>query len=297
MNTEIEQYERIQEYLRGRMSDEDRVAFERDLETDDALRQQYEDLSLLARSINKANQEVDLRMALEETEQQIAKSPDASLNNPAIEMELDQVERELRMMGVPVDEPKRSRVLVFWGRIARFFRALAQWFVPSRNVSAQSSEGNTVVFSLSYATRMVISFAVAASLTLAIILPYNYSVGMSGYNYAPSYIELPVLRGTTSDMIEQAISSYNKGDYCQSYSCLEEAQNSLESILSQLGDSDSDVIAKHELLSDLYQVEWYRALSLMKGKKVKEARRLLSIIVESDSPYASEALYVLESVY
>ncbi len=98
-------------------------------------------------------------------------------------------------------------------------------------------------------------------------------------------------------MLEKAINSYNNGDYGQSNSYLEEAQKGLESVLSKLGDSDSDVIAKQELSSELYQVEWYRALSLMKGKKVKEAKRLLSIIVESDSPYASDALYVLESVY
>lgn len=297
MNTEIDKYERIQEYLRGKMSDEDRVAFERDLATDNTLRQQYEDLSLLARSIKKANQEVDLRMALEETEQQIAKSPDASLNNPVLETELNQVELELRMMGVHVDEPKRSSVQGIWDRIARFFSALVQWFIPTGKVSDESSEGNTVVFSLSYASRIAISFAVAASLTLAIILPYNHSVGMSGYNYAPSYIELPVLRGTTSDLLEKAINSYNKGDYGQSNSYLEEAQNALESVLSHLGDNDSDVIAKHELSSELYQVEWYRALSLMKGKKVKEAKRQLSSIAESDSPYASDAVYVLESVY
>ena len=167
--SEIEQYERIQEYLRGRMSDEDRVAFERDLATDDALRQQYEDLSLLAHSIKKAN----LRMALEEAERQITEAPDASLKNPGLEKALAQVEREL------IKE-----------RISRFFSVLSQWFIPPGKVSAQSSDGNTVVFSLSYASRMAISFAVAASLAFAIILPYNHSVGMSGYNYAPSYIEL-----------------------------------------------------------------------------------------------------------
>lgn len=297
MNTEIDKYERIQEYLRGNMPEEDRVAFERDLATDDTLRQQCEDLSLLARSIKKANQEVDLRKALAETEQQIAEDPEASLNNPLLKADLDQVERELRMMGVPVDEPKRSNVQGIREWIARFFNAITQWFIPSGYVSAQSSEGNTTVFSLSYASRIAISFAVAASLTLAIILPYNHIVGMSGYNYAPSYIELPVLRGTTSDLLEKAINSYNNGDYGQSNSYLEEAQNALESVLSHLGDNDSDVIAKHELLSELYQVEWYRALSLMKGKKVKEAKRQLSSIAESDSPYASDAVYVLESVY
>ena len=284
MNTEIDKYERIQEYLRGKMSNEDRIAFERDLATDDTLRQQCEDLSLLARSIKKANQEVDLRKALEETEQQIAEAPEASLNNPSLKAELDQVERELRMIGIRK-----------W--IARFLNALTQWFVPSGNVSAQSSEGNTAVFSLSYASRMAISFAVAASLTLAIILPYNHSVGMSGYNYAPSYIELSSFRGSSSDLLEKAINSYNNGDYDQAFSYLEEAKNGIESTMGQLGDDDSDVIAKQGLNNELYQIEWYRALVLMKDKKVKKAKRALRAISESNSPFANEALDILDNVY
>lgn len=297
MNAEIEQYERIQEYLRGRMSDEDRVAFERDLATDDALRQQYEDLSLLARSIKKANQEADLRMALEETERQITEAPDASFNSAVLETELEQVERELRMMGVPVDEHERSSAQGIRDRIAHFFNALVQWFIPSGDVSAQSSEGNTVVFSLSYASRMAISFAVAASLTLAIILPYNHSVGMSGYNYAPSYIELSSYRGNSSDMLEKAINSYNNGDYGQAISYLDEVKNGIESTLAQLGDDDSGVIAKQGLNNELYQIEWYRALVFMKDKKVKEAKRALRAISESNSPFANEALDILDNVY
>lgn len=297
MNTEIEQYERIQEYLRGRMSDEDCVAFERDLATDDALRQQCEELYLLARSIKKANQEVDLRMALDEAEQQIAESPDSSLNNPALETELDQVERELRMMGVPVEEPTRSKVQGIKERIARFFNALAQWFIPSGNVSAQSSEGKTVVFSLSYASRMAISFAAAASFTLAVILPYNHSAGMSGYNYAPSYIELSSFRSNSSEMVEKAIDSYNNGDFRQALSYLNEAKNDIESTLVGLGDEDSDVIAKQGLKDELYQIEWYRSLALMKDKKVQKAKCVLRAISESNSPFAKEALCILNNVY
>lgn len=297
MNTEIEQYERIQEYLRGRMSDEDCVAFERDLATDDALRQQYEGLSLLARSIKKANQEFDLRMALEEAERQITEASDAPLNNPALETELEQAERELRMMSVPVEEPNRISDHGIRERTARFFSALVQWFVPSGNVSAQSSNGNTVVFSLSYASRMAISFAVATSLTLAIILPYNHSVGMSLYNSAPFYIELPVYRGSSSEMLEKAVNSYNNGDYNSALSYLEVAHNDIETTLAELGDEDSDVIVKEGLNNDLYQIEWYRALVLMKDKKVKEAKRALRAISKSNSPFANEALDIIDNVY
>ena len=171
------------------------------------------------------------------------------------------------------------------------------YVVPSGNVSAQSSGGNTTIFSLSYASRIAISFAVAASLALAIILPYNHSAGVSGYNYSPSYIELSIFRGASSDMVEKAINSYNNGDYDQAFSYLEEAKNGIESTLEQLGDDDSDVIAKQGLNNELYQIEWYRALVLMKDKKVKKAKRALRAISESNSPFANEALDILDNVY
>ena len=295
--SEIEQFERIQEYLRGGMSDEDRGVFESDLVVDDSLRKQYEQLSLLARSIKKANQESELRKAIKETEKRIAGGSAMIQDESELQAELELVEQELRMMGVPVDEPKRSSVQGIREWIARFFNALAQWFIPSGNVFAQSSEGNTTVFSLSYASRMAISFAVAASLALAIILPYNHSVGMSGYNYAPSYVELSSFRGSSSDMLEKAINSYNNGDYDQAFSYLEEAKNSIESTLARLGDDDSDVIAKQGLYDDLYQIEWYRALVLMKDKKVKKAKRALRAISGSNSPFAKEALDIIDNVY
>lgn len=295
--SEIDQFERIQEYLRGKMSNDDRVAFERELATDDILRQQYVDLSLLARSIKKANQEVDLRRALAETEQQITKAQDASLNSYTLETELDQVERELRMMGVPVDDPKRSSVQGIRERMASFFGALVQWFIPSGNVSAHSLERNTIVFSLPYASRMAISFAVAASLALAIILPYNASIASSGFNYAPSRLELQIYRGGFSDMLEKAVYSYNNDDYDAAISYLDGAKISVESAISKLGDSDEDVIARQDLINDLYRIEYYRAYSLMKGKRVWEAKRALRAISKSDSPFANEALDILDNVY
>lgn len=106
MNTEIEQYERIQEYLRGRMSDEERTAFERELATDDSLRKQCDDLRLLARSIIRANQEADLRMALEEIEKELAESPKVFKNDSDLSAELSRVEMELQAMEVSNETQK-----------------------------------------------------------------------------------------------------------------------------------------------------------------------------------------------
>ena len=240
---------------------------------------------------------VDLRKALAETEQQIAEAPEASLNNPLLKADLDQVEQELRMMGVPVDEPKRSSFQGIREWITRFLNVLTQWFVPSGNVSAQSSEGNTVVFSLSYASRMAISFAVAASLAIAIILPHKASLASSGFTYAPSQLGFETLRGDASVLFEKSVHSYNAGDYDSALSYLEESKKGIEASLSQLGDIDSDIIVKQNLTKELYQVDWYRTLTLMKVKNVKEAKHALRNIAKSDSPYKEEASKVLRDIY
>ena len=297
MNTEIEQYERIQEFLRGRLSDEDRAAFERDLATDDTLREQYEDLRLLARSINKTNQEVDLRMALEESEKQLAESSMAVQDEGAIDEELSRVEHELKMMGVSVEDPEPSVFHILRDRVKKVFSVIRQWFLPTGYLSAGSSSENTLTFSLSYASRLALSFAVAASLALAIILPYNANLASSGFNYAPSRLELQTYRGSSSDMLEKAINSYNNGDYDSTLSYLEESNKGIEMALSQLGDSDSVFFAKQELLKELFDVDWYSALAYMKSKKVKKAKTILKSISNSDSPYSSEASRILNDVY
>ena len=300
MNTEIEQYERIQEYLRGRMSDEDRAAFERDLSSDDSLREQYDDLSLLIHSIKRANQEVDLRIALDEYEEQHAKSSTAFQEDTAIDSELNQIEQELRKMGIPVEETKSSILKVLKDRTKGAFRFIVYWFIPTDKLSAEPENGGggkTMTVSLSYASRMAISFAIAASLALAIILPYNANIATSGFNYAPSRLEIQTFRGDSFDIIEEAINSYNNEDYNAALSYLEEARNRLKTTLSKLSDSDSDVITKQRLSNELYKVEWYRALVLMKDKKVKGAKRTLRAISMSDSPFAKEALDILDNVY
>lgn len=251
MATEIEQFERIQEYLRNNLSNEERAAFERDLETDNTLLRQYKELTMLSRTVKKANQEADLRKALAEYEKQLS------------------------------DEPRRSSV-------AQFFNSFAQWFRPTNN---------TGVFSLSYPSRMAISFAVAASLALAIILPYNASIASSGFNYAPSRLELQIYRGGSSDLLEKAVNSYNNEDYNAAVSYLDEAKISVESAISKLGDSDEDAIARLDLTNDLYRIEYYRAYSLMKEKRVREAKRALQAISKSGSPFAKEALDILHNVY
>lgn len=297
MNKIIDQYERIQEYLRGNMSKEDRMDFERNLTTDKDLLQQYEDLSILARAIQKANQEVDLRMAFEESEKQFAKSSMAILDEAAIDEKLNRVEQELKIIGGFIEDPKPSLFQVFKDIVKIFISSIRQWFLPTTYLSSRSSCENAQTFSLSYANRLVISFIGIASLLLAIILPHNANLASSGFNYAPANLELQTFRGSSSDMLENAVNSYNKNDFNLALSYIDKAQNVIEVNMSHLGDTDLDIIIKQSMMNELYQVEWYRALILMKCKKVRKAKRSLRAISESNSPFANEALEILNNVY
>ena len=252
---------------------------------------------MLASSILKANRKLDLQMALEEIEKQVSESSAPIKDEAEMEAEFQQIDQELRKMGVSFEELKPDTSQIQTNRTKRLFKAIEQWVIPTENSSSKPTRGNQASFSLSYVSRMAISFAVAASIALAIVLPYNATRASSGFNYAPSRLEPQTFRGSSYDILENAVNSYNNNDYGAALSYLEEAQNDLEANISRLGDNDFDIIIKQSLMDELYQVEWYRALTLMKDKKVKEAKRSLRDISESNSPYANEASLALEQVY
>lgn len=280
MNTEMNQYERIEAYLRNRMTAEDRSVFEKELAEDTALREQYEEVSLLARAIRKANQEADLRIALEDTE----KSLDSiKIDESALESELAKVERELDSLGMHQDR-KASKTKP---------AQLAQWFIQMTSKTNMGGS-RTPAAPAARVRQFAFAFAVCAALALAIILPYNALKATAGYNYAPAELVVETFRG---DSLSDAIDAYNAGDYDAARASLDAAKERTEAILSRLGDSDTDLMVKAGQQAKLYDIDWYRALTHMKCKHVKEAKQTLRTIAESDSPHADEAANILENVY
>lgn len=285
MVSEQDRIDRIQNYLLDRMSDEDRTVFEKELATDTDLFQQYQDLSLLAYSIQKS-EVTAFRASLEEAEKQFTRHPLVVKKESELEEDLGQVEQELLSRGIRIGDPSKS-ANGFKTHILGVFKNLACRFTATKKYIVQHP----------YATRMAISFAVAASLALAIILPYNAKLASDGFNYAPNQLERSTFRGDSSDKLENAIGSYNEEDYKSAFSYLEEAKKDLEFTLSQLDDNDSNVLILQSLINELYQVEWYRALVFMKTKNVREAKKTLRAISKSESPFASDARQALENAY
>lgn len=282
MNTEMNRYERIEAYIRNRMTDEERSVFEKELTSDEALRKEYEGSTLLARAIRKANQEADLRISLEEAERSL---DGTEIDESALESELAQVEREL----MEIHQDKRDSQT----KPVQAQKAPAQWFIRITS-KTNMGESRTPVATSSRVRRFAVAFAACATLALVIILPYNALKATAGYNYAPNELVQETFRG---DSLSDAIDAYNAGDYDAALASLDAAKERTEAILSRLGDSDTDLMVKAGQQAKLYDIDWYRALTLMKCKQVKEAKQTLRTIAESDSPHADEAAEILENVY
>ena len=140
-------------------------------------------------------------------------------------------------------------------------------------------------------------FLAAACLSLAVILPVNSHLADKGYDYAPAVLELQEVRGGRSELMDKAVNSYNSSDYDAALEYIEEAGRAVEAELSRLGGDDSDVVARRSLSDEQYELDWYRALTLMKDRKLFKAKRALRAIAASDSRYAAEASRVLKEVY
>lgn len=286
MNTEIVKYERIQEYLRGKMSDEDRVAFERDLATDDTLRQQCEDLSLLARSIKKANQEVDLRKALAETEQQIAEAQEASLNNPSLKADLDQVERELRMMGVPVEEPKVSSSHAIFNIIKKTFKSIGQWFAMRGPWSVEISDRSPATVVLSRVYGVAARVAVVGCFSIVCMVgALSYNAQKVGYGY-----QFPIgIKGTTEI---EALMENNKNK--EAIIQIEEARKWLEE--QKNNPMYDDQVYLNDLNIQEQELDFLEAVCQLRRWHYFSGKNALKKIADSGGVYAKEARDLLEQL-
>jgi hypothetical protein len=291
MDNEIKQFERIQDYLCNRMSVEERAIFEKDLLSDENLKKQYEELSLIAFSVKKANQEVDLRLALEEKEKELS-SINAINDSETLGNELEQIESELQMMGVSVDHPKKSAFVFIKERLLNAFNRIVQWF----SIFEKNDEKSTP-FYIPFAGRMVISLAIVASFVLVIILPNQNRTSAVIYKSAPSRLEFQKNRSTSPEYLDNAVIAYNNGDYIGAELFLQQAKKGITETLSKIDFSDSGIHDRQMLIKELNVIEWYLALTYMKEKKVSEAKRLLIIISESKSQYSDSASRILKNVY
>jgi len=268
MEENIERFERIRSYIKGEMSIEDRISFERDLLNDNELAKEFEEIEGISKATVKVYEEEQLQHDLKMVEREMA--------------EADKLANSLL-----TKEP--------------FFKKVQQWFTPGSYEATPNPNGST----LSFGSRMAITFAVAAALALGVFLPVNnHHLAVAGYNEAGQIlsngqIQFNTLRGDDeiSDELKSSYSMIQDGKYQDALTSLTEVEEAIDQQISELSGDDSAIMRISELNRMKQDAEWYRAVILMHEKKVGQAKKLLKLIAKSDSVYSEKASRILKEVY
>ena len=268
MEENIERFERIRSYIKGEMSIEERISFERDLLADKELAKEFEEIEQISKATVKVYTEEQLQKDLEMVEREMA--------------EADKLAKSLRTKD-------------------QFFQKVKRWFTPDSYDVAPNADGTTFTF----VPRMAITFAVAAALTLGVFLPVNHhNLAMSGYAEAgeilkPENIQFNTLRGDDeiSDKLESSIALIQDGNYKEALALLTEVEETIDEQISSLSGDESAILRVGELNKMKQDAEWYQAVILMREKRVGQAKKLIKHIAESDSSYSEEAKRIMKEVY
>lgn len=255
MIAEKDQFERIQEYLQDRMSGEDRAAFERDLTTDGVLRRQFEELALLAHSVKKACQEADLRMALDETERQLAETSVTAEDYAAIEVECVRAEEELLRIGERIDVPAKE--------------------TPKRII------GHHRLYSFLKCTSYAIAACFVAAVCMVGILNHQTYIVGKGYDFISFESQI---RGRGTDNIIQAI---DEGSIRDALSLIDDYREKINNDLTSCTKEDSDMV--YELDADLQELDFLEAICYLRQGTYFKARKKLQFIMAADSIYGEDA--------
>ena len=250
-------FDEIRSYILGEMTTEEAAVFKEKLAKDENLRREYQNIREVGHAVAKYHSIEEIRASIK------ANAGKETNETSDLEEDLRILQKELDQL----DEIERT----------------------------QKDSGRVIRMNF---TSIAALLAVAASLAFAVIIPVNrYRLGTAGYNYAPSTLEGQQFRGDSDNLVEEAITSYNKGQYRDAETKLEQAIKELDESISQLGENDTDIINIMAQTSEKYEAEWYCALSYMKDRKINKAKRLLKQIAKSESIYADDAKHILKDIY
>lgn len=268
MGENIERFERIRSYIKGEMSIEEAAAFERELLHDKGLASEFERIELISKAVVKVHKAEQVKEDLEMVEREMA--------------EADKLAKSLRTT-------------------TPFFKKVQQWFTPDTVEATPNAQGSTMTF----ASRMVLTCAVAAALALGVFLPINnHHMAVSGFAEAgeilkPENLQFYTFRGDDeiADKLTAGYEEIKEGRYQEAFNTLTEVEGTIDEQLASLSGDDSAVLRVSELNKMKQEAEWYRAILLMHDKKVGKAKKLLRQISKSGSVYSEEAKEILKSVY
>ena len=258
MNNDITTEERIDNYLLGRMSEAERVAFERDLETDAELKEEYECQKAIANAVQKvAMKDFLTRHAATRkiTERPVA--ADIAESNANV--------IDLTSLFSRISEKVQG---VFWS-------------------------GQRIAWTLASVAAIVV--AIVGSVNYTSTLHTMQSNGLLAYAELAAPVARD---GNELDtMIEDAYVLIGEGELDKATDAIMKAKATVLERLAQPVETEEDEYEHQVLQQKLYDLEWYEAIVLMRLGKIIKAKKVLNAIAKSDSPYAGNARKELKNTF
>lgn len=258
MNNDITTEERIDNYLLGRMSEAEKAAFERDLETDAELKEEY----VCQKAIANAVQKVAMR--------------DFITQHAA--------ERQKAGLPVAADLANTNENVI---DLTSFFSRI------SEKVQGFFSSGQRVALTFASVAAMLV--AVIGGVNYTSTLSTMRNEGMIAYADLSAPIARD---GNQIDiLIEQAYSQIGNSKWDDAMASIGKVRTLISDSLSDSATTKEEVYEQQILKSKEYELDWYEAIILMKQGKIRKAKRVLESISVSDSPYAENAKDELNKIF
>lgn len=258
MNNDITTEERIDNYLLGRMSEAEKAAFERDLETDAELKEEY----VCQKAIANAVQKVAMR--------------DFITQHAA--------ERQKAGLPVAADLANTNENVI---DLTSIFSRI------SEKVQGFFSSGQRVALTFASVAAMLV--AVIGGVNYTSTLSTMRNEGMIAYADLSAPIARD---GNQIDiLIEQAYSQIGNSKWDDAMASIGKVRTLISDSLSDSATTEEEVYEQQILKSKEYELDWYEAIILMKQGKIRKAKRVLESISVSDSPYAENAKDELNKIF
>lgn len=321
MEDKINIEQRIDDYILGRMTSDERQRFEEDLKNDETLRKEYESQKLISRSVlvnhikslaAKAEEEYQLALT-EEIDRYIQKSMSAeemALFEQRMESSPEVRQRyEAQMLVASAVRRNHMRELAAEAE-ARYQEKKVPFFKRIfGNIELQFGSGETEA-SVSGGTillrRAAYSFAVAASLAVVAIGGFNFqqhSIAPGiGSDFMGSLPQTMVAMGPEDDvaaLIDTAQAMMGRKEFAAAEVSFDEAISLAREYVSEINArEDSDRYAQKIEVLETYieDAKWCKAVNYLNEGKARKAKKLLRDIVAEGGIHSEEAKNALDKM-
>ena len=296
--------DRIDKYLLGQMSEEERSTFEKELSADDILKQEVEAAALVSSSVCRNKVKDILHQAEAEYQLEMEERIDTYIMgrmSPSEAIEFEMELKENTSLKEKYDAQKQVASAVKRLQLkALMEEAEAEISAePERESIFKLIFGSIEIkFEVPAVRRAAYSFAVAASLALVAGIGFDMQQTSVYRNSAEGLMaELSQARGGSDidDLLDDACTMITDGDSDSAIVTLEEAISIIESELKEVDTTTEE--GQYDILMLTMQrddAEWYKAVALMKDGKHRQAKKQLKAIVAAGNRHAEEAARIID---